>query len=330
MRIIATMFFLLISLKVSAHALDMGYLEISYSPEEKILNMNLDVNPSALKNNLDLSKLISLNQCKWINMKSEVIAPNKLRLSGKGICSLSKSNLNVSVVSFDNFPVDYQIVGRLITDKNESTFLINRASSSYIINASEQKTFLSFIVMGVEHIGVTLEQWHNKIPEGIDHILFVLALILLGGGLKSTIKIVSGFTLGHSISLVMAGFNLVTIPGYVIEPMIALSIVYVSIEALVLKNSLHRWIVAAIFGVVHGFGFATALRDLQLTGGKLISALIGFNLGVEFGQIVIILLILPLLHLLAFRPIVFTYTSKMASVMIALVGSYWFVIRVFY
>lgn len=319
----------MISLKISAHALDMGYLEINYSPETKILNLNLDVNPLALKNNLDLRKLITMNHCKWINIKSEVMASDKLRLSGRGSCSLSKSNLSVSVSSFDIFPINYQIVGRLITDEKESTFLLNRNNSIFIINTSEQKTFINFIMMGVEHIGVTPEQWHNKLPEGIDHILFVLALILLGGGLKSTVKIVSGFTLGHSISLILAGFNLISIPGYVIEPMIALSIVYVSLEALIIKKSSHRWIVATIFGIVHGFGFATALRDLHLTSAKLISALIGFNLGVEFGQVVIILLTLPLLNLLAIRPIAYNYTSKLASVMIAIIGSYWFVIRVF-
>jgi hypothetical protein len=328
-KVLVVIFLMLVSLKVSAHALDMGYLEINYSSETRFLDINLDVNPSALKNNLDLRKLIYLNQCKWSDLKSEVIASEKMRLSGKVICLITENDLKISFIYFDNLPMDYQIVGRLVTDENESTFLMNRTNSSVIINAKEQKTFLNFIMMGIEHIGVTSEQWHNKLPEGIDHILFVLALVLLGGGLKSTVKIVSGFTIGHSISLILAGFNLITIPGYVIEPMIAISIVYVSVEALIIKKSSHRWIVALIFGVIHGFGFASALRDLHLTGEKLISALIGFNLGVEFGQIVIILLILPILYLLALRPIVFNYTSKSASIMIAIIGSYWFVVRVF-
>lgn len=303
-------------------------MEVNYFPGTKILNVNLDLNPSAVKQGMKMDQLITLNNCKWIKINSESIGPDKIRLFGKASCLSASNKLNLVFPNFDQFPRNYQIIGRLFVDGDESTFLLNQTTSSLTFNFSKQKTISSFIMMGIEHIGVTPEQWNNRLPDGIDHILFVLALILLGGGIKNTIKIVSGFTLGHSISLILASFNLISIPGSIIEPMIALSIVYVAIEALIIKQSSHRWKVACFFGIVHGFGFASALRDLHLSGGKLITALVGFNLGVECGQVVIILAVLPFLNLLARRPVVFNFTNRLASMAIALIGSYWFVVRV--
>lgn len=145
--------------------------------------------------------------------------------------------------------------------------------------------FLSYLHQGVEHILL-----------GYDHLLFVIALILPGGSILSLLAIVTAFTIAHSLTLALAVLGIFSVPGWIVEPVIALSIAYVAFENLYLTNALsRRWGVSFIFGLVHGFGFAGALAEVGLPAGNLATALIGFNLGVEAGQALVVAIVLPLL-----------------------------------
>jgi HupE / UreJ protein len=145
-------------------------------------------------------------------------------------------------------------------------------------------TFVSYLGLGVEHILL-----------GFDHLLFVVALILPGGRLLSLVAIVTAFTVAHSITLALSVLGLVTLPTQIVEPVIALSIAYVAFENLTMKSVVsRRWAVSFLFGLVHGFGFAGALAEVGLPASGLAAALVGFNLGVEAGQALIIGALLPL------------------------------------
>jgi hypothetical protein len=146
-------------------------------------------------------------------------------------------------------------------------------------------TFVSYLRLGVEHILL-----------GFDHVLFVVALILRGGRLLSLVAIVTAFTVAHSITLALSVLGLVTFPAQIVEPAIALSIAYVAFENLTMKNVVsRRWVVSFLFGLVHGFGFAGALAEVGLPASGLAAALVGFNLGVEAGQALIVGVMLPLI-----------------------------------
>jgi hypothetical protein len=146
-------------------------------------------------------------------------------------------------------------------------------------------TFVSYLGLGVEHILL-----------GFDHLLFVVALILPGGRLLSLLAIVTAFTVAHSITLALSVLGLVTLPTQIVEPVIALSIAYVAFENLTMKSVVsRRWAVSFLFGLVHGFGFAGALAEVGLPASGLAAALVGFNLGVEAGQALIIGVLLPLI-----------------------------------
>jgi hypothetical protein len=146
-------------------------------------------------------------------------------------------------------------------------------------------TFVSYLGLGVEHILL-----------GFDHLLFVVALILPGGRLLSLVAIVTAFTVAHSITLALSVLGLVTLPTQIVEPVIALSIAYVAFENLTMKSVVsRRWAVSFLFGLVHGFGFAGALAEVGLPASGLAAALVGFNLGVEAGQALIIGVLLPLI-----------------------------------
>jgi HupE / UreJ protein len=147
------------------------------------------------------------------------------------------------------------------------------------------RTLVSYFGIGVEHILL-----------GFDHVLFITALILPGGRLLSIAAMVTAFTVAHSLTLALSVLNIVTLPAAIVEPVIALSIAYVAFENLTMKTALsRRWAVSFLFGLVHGFGFAGALTEVGLPTSGLISALVGFNLGVEAGQLLIVAALLPLI-----------------------------------
>ncbi|HEX7879879.1 MAG TPA: HupE/UreJ family protein [Candidatus Eisenbacteria bacterium] len=181
------------------------------------------------------------------------------------------------------------------------------------------RVFGDFLVLGFTHI----------VPLGLDHILFVLGLFLLGGGFRSLLKQVTAFTVAHSLTLALAMLGILRLPSRVVEPLIALSIAYVAIENLYRRDvNRRRWLVVFGFGLIHGLGFAGVLEELGLPPGRFLPALIGFNLGVEGGQLTVLLLAtlgtLPFRHREWYRP----WVARPACLVIAGVGFFWAVQRV--
>src|SRR5579859_324037 len=150
----------------------------------------------------------------------------------------------------------------------------------------------SFFPLGVEHI-----------LTGYDHLLFLLALMLRGGGLWSLLKIITAFTIAHSITLALAALDVIVLPGTLVESVIALSIAYVALENLLPRYAAsRRWAVSFLFGLVHGFGFSSVLREIGLPKENLLLSLLNFNLGVEVGQLTVVLLVVPILMRMKSRP----------------------------
>jgi hydrogenase/urease accessory protein HupE len=203
--------------------------------------------------------------------------------------------------------------------------IFNKDSKEYVYYAGTTQGVLevmrTFTASGVHHILI-----------GPDHILFLIGLLLLGGRWTSLLKIVSFFTIGHSITLSLAALNLVTPPPSIIEPAIALSIVFVGADNLVRGDGrdLRAW-VALVFGLVHGFGFANVLREFGLPREALGWSLFSFNLGVEIGQVAIVLLVATMLEAVRRKnSLLGARVATAGSVVVIAAGSYWFVERVFF
>ena len=143
-----------------------------------------------------------------------------------------------------------------------------------------------FVAAGIEHIFL-----------GYDHIAFLIAVILWGRRLWPLIKVVTAFTLAHSLTLSLAVLDVVRLPASLVEPLIAATIVFVAAENFFVHDISKRWRATFLLGLVHGFGFASALREYGLPQGALVPALAAFNIGVEIGQIAIVALVFPLLLL---------------------------------
>lgn len=175
----------------------------------------------------------------------------------------------------------------------------------------------SFFWLGVEHI-----------LTGYDHLLFLLVLVLGGGGAWSLVKIITAFTVAHSVTLAAAVLGIVTLPDRLVEAAIALSIAYVAAENLVAKRAVsRRWAVSLLFGLVHGFGFASVLRELGLPAEHLALSLAAFNVGVEAGQAAVALPLVWLLVRLRGRSWEPTVAAALSAVVLA-VGLALFVERV--
>lgn len=181
----------------------------------------------------------------------------------------------------------------------------------------QPRTFLDFLGLGIEHILI-----------GFDHIAFLLALLLAGGKLREAIKIISSFTAAHSITLALATLDLVTLPSSIVEPLIAVSIVYVGLENLFRKERNHRWVLTFGFGLIHGFGFASVLQEIGIGKSAGVALpLLSFNLGVELGQIAIAALVLPLVWKLHQQPRFVPRYLPACSILIAIAGGYWLIER---
>jgi len=189
------------------------------------------------------------------------------------------------------------------------------------IGASEAAgSFANFLSLGVKHI-----------LTGYDHLLFLFGLLLVARGFFSSLGIITSFTIAHSITLAVATLHLVQIPSRIVEPLIAASIVFVGIENL-LRGDIPsaRRMVAFGFGLIHGFGFASTLREAGIgsgTGG-IVLPLFSFNLGVELGQIMVAALALPVIWKLRENPMFIARWAPACSAAVVLLGSFWFVQRV--
>ncbi len=186
----------------------------------------------------------------------------------------------------------------------------------------EQKefyTFIEYLILGVEHI-----------LFGIDHIFFIVGFILIAGGFKSLLKNVSGFTLSHSFTLTLAALGIFVLSPSIVEPLIAASIFVVGLGGLVGRDKWMNgfWLIFA-FGLFHGLGFAGAISEVGFPKGDFVSALLGFNLGIELGQIGIILLVYPLIYLMNKSGKIGKFTKISISSVIVLAGLIWFVERIY-
>ncbi len=218
----------------------------------------------------------------------------------------------------------------LITDARETSQTLLDATRTEVRLTAPPPSLLyvvgRYVEAGIEHIFL-----------GYDHIAFLIAVVLWARRLWPVIKIVTAFTVAHSITLSLAALQIVVVPSAIIEPAIAASIVFVAIENFFSRNVDRRWRDTFGFGLIHGFGFASALQEFGLPRDSLVPALAAFNLGVELGQVAIVSLVVPALVLLdrfvtaspGARPSRAAALVYPISGAIALLGCYWIMVRTF-
>ncbi len=200
-------------------------------------------------------------------------------------------------------------------DASNNSFECDLAALPF--SQSRPHAFWGFLSLGVEHILL-----------GFDHLAFLLALLVAGGKAREAVKIITSFTVAHSITLGLATMNVFKISPGIVEPLIAVSIIYVGLENIFRREIKRRWLLTFAFGLIHGFGFASALAEIGVgTGLQAVAPLLSFNLGVELGQIAIAALVLPLIWKLRQQPQFVIRYVPACSILVALAGGYWLIER---
>jgi len=293
-------------------------------------------------NNSELTKIFLKNWDKFVSLFS-IVSEDGTKLNNFNFSKIDTEDIdNTEVSRLSNIyffvenqemkPVTFQasktlgeIIFRQIGVENGVTQFLLSGEKSKVISAKTGKpldwidTFLDYIPVGFAHI----------LPKGLDHILFVLGLMFLTPKVYPLLIQISIFTLAHTITLAISSLKIIDISSAIIEPLIAASIIYVAIENF-FNSSLtkYRSIIIFFFGLLHGLGFASVLSSFGLPGTNFIWALVGFNVGVEIGQLTIILAFYAIfIHWIKTKNYYRKYISIPGSLIIAFFGTFWLIER---
>jgi HupE / UreJ protein len=311
---------------LTVHIIDIAH-ELGVSPPEKLLDESL-IERERQRIGEILAPRIVLRSDHRITVQWQSIQLMRDELALRLKYRISNEHPGALTIDTHLFPYDpiHQTFVNIYEDntlRQQVIFNANSNEHTYYLGTAQGALAVmrTFIPSGTHHILI-----------GPDHILFLIGLLLLGGSWMALVRIVTAFTIGHSITLSLAALNLVTPPPSIIEPAIALSIVFVGADNLVRGDGrdLRAW-AALTFGLVHGFGFANVLREFGLPREALGWSLFSFNFGVEIGQLAVVVLVTSILAAIRRRSNVAGARVAVAgSVVVIAAGTYWFVQRVFF
>lgn len=265
-------------------------------------------------------------ECAFASTESERVENDGIAFRARWTCKAAPAAVSIDLARMlDALPSGHRHVVRVfgaetmdrVCHRGDASFDFGVGAPRPAAKAQTPGAF-SFVVMGVEHI-----------LTGYDHLLFLFGLVLVGGRLRSVFATVTAFTVAHSITLGLASLGVWAPSPRIIEPLIALSIAYVGVENVLVKSGARRWRITFPFGLVHGFGFAGALREIELPRAEVPTALFTFNLGVELGQLAVLALVLPLLARARKFEGFEARGVRVLSAGIVVAGLVWFVQRLF-
>ncbi|HEX4474935.1 MAG TPA: HupE/UreJ family protein [Polyangiaceae bacterium] len=238
-------------------------------------------------------------------------------------CPAHPNAVDIDFAVFDVLSSGHRHLAHASLDGASADWIASRGNSKRHLlvgrdaKGEPQKKTLPLFRMGIEHI-----------LSGYDHLLFLAGLVLVSVRVKPLLGAITAFTVAHSITLALAVLGVWAPSPRIVEPGIALSIAYVGVENLFLTDARGRWRITFPFGLLHGFGFAAALRELSMPKSELPMALLSFNLGVETGQLGVIAILFPVLLFARRRGVLTDRVVKVLSVGVATAGAVWFVSRV--
>ena len=262
------------------------------------------------------------NNSSFYQIRSQDEAPYDLVFTNQ-INGKPQKRVNVLFPNEESFKFDLSFIDGKPIVQNE----VEQKSGSIAEKSSKERqedarsTFYSFTRQGFVHV----------LPLGLDHILFVLGLFFLSRKWKPILYQVSVFTVAHTITLGLATLELISAPSHVVEPIIAASIAVVALENIFLPNYRHsRLFIVFFFGLIHGLGFAGALSAFDLDPTSLVIGLLGFNVGVELGQLAVIAIVFVLTFWLKDEATYRKLAVVPCSILIACMGIYWTIERIFF
>jgi hydrogenase/urease accessory protein HupE len=262
--------------------------------------------------------------CEGILVGAALTEQDGLEVRARYACPEGSDRLTVTLALLDDLSHGHRHAARAVAGsvtsehllfRRQAAFEVERAAKAVTTSSSSSGQLSGFVRMGVEHI-----------LTGYDHVLFLFALVLAGGTLRSLAAAITAFTAAHSLTLGLAVLGFITPPARFIEPAIALSVAYVGAENFFARARARHWMTFP-FGLLHGFGFAGALAEISIPRAEVPWALFSFNVGVEIGQLVCIVVLGLLMAQLRRFEWFGRRAVPMLSVAVVIVGLVWFVGR---
>jgi hydrogenase/urease accessory protein HupE len=314
---------------VVAHMIDIAH-DLNVDPPEQLLQPDVLQQRSAA-----IAQLLSgrfhlradgreLTPGPWSQAEA-LVERQSIRIRSRYLLQSTPGSVTLDALMFPYDPQHQTFVNFYETDTLALQAILDASKTSVEYFSGSRQGVLAvvrkFVPAGIRHILI-----------GPDHLLFLVGLLLLGGSIRQLAVVVSAFTVAHSITLSLAALNLVNPPSRLIEPAIALSIVYVGADNLMVRDGrdVRAWI-AFGFGFIHGFGFASVLREMDLPRMALGWSLFSFNLGVEIGQLVVVVAVASAFSALRSRSEAAGRRLAFGgSIAVMAAGTFWFIQRVFF
>ena len=322
--IIYTFVIFIISQSLYAHELRPGYLEIksinkdTYSVFFKVPGRGIDKRLALYVELPSGSEIVTPIVTKY----SQLAFIDRLTFR---IANIEGSEIKVKGLSESLTDV---IVRVNLGENNIQTHRLTPSSPSFIVkgNPDKLKVIKTYTILGIEHI-----------LKGIDHLLFLVCLLIIAKTRNRILITITGFTIAHTITLALSALNIVRVPVAPVEAVIALSIVFVARE-IINKNEdslTHKYpiTVSSSFGLLHGFGFASVLKDIGLPQNEIVSSLLFFNLGVEIGQILFVFMIIAFIYLIKYilnKPTAALLRLELhTAYIVGCLASFWLIERIY-
>lgn len=312
-----------------AHIIDVAH-DLNVEPPERLLDPSVltarrDDIATLLGSRFSLkADGVALTVVGW-STPGPVAERQSIRISGRVALSARPGTIDLQARMFPYDPQHQTFINVYEDDSLALQAILDASKTSVeFFSGSRQGVWAvirKFVPAGIGHILI-----------GPDHLLFLVGLLLLGGTLRQLALVVSGFTVAHSITLSLAALNVLNPPARIIEPAIALSIIYVGADNLMVRDGrdVRAWI-AFGFGFIHGFGFANVLREMDLPRTALGWSLFSVNVGVEIGQLFVVVIVATALAALRSKSEKASRRLAVAgSVAVILAGTFWFIQRVFF
>jgi hydrogenase/urease accessory protein HupE len=257
--------------------------------------------------------------CQLDSQDARLVEEDGVALEAKFTCARAAGRATVEVRLLQQFAPGHRHLARATSAGAVVDSVLLQSAPIVEVGASAEQGSV---------VGPMLWTGVIHILGGLDHLVFLFGLILVGGTLRGLVATITAFTVAHSITIALAVLGVWSPSPSIIEPAIALSVAYVGIENFFVKSADRRWLITFPFGLVHGFGFAGALGELAVPRDQLVPALVAFNLGVEAGQLAVLAVALPVLLWARKRQWFLTYGVRGLSTVVVLLGVTWFALRV--
>jgi hydrogenase/urease accessory protein HupE len=276
------------------------------------LEVRLDDKPI---NAARVTRLLDPNDAIRLTVEFEGKPAGTLHLRSAILDQLPKGHRQYASIRDDR---DDLLLEKMLDARDQSIDLPLHARMTSDASSGGSPGWHEFLKLGVEHI-----------LTGTDHLVFLFGLLIVGAQFRTAVKIISAFTVAHSITLALATLDWIRLSGRIVEPLIAVSIIYVGLENMISRNLDRRWMLAFGFGLIHGCGFASVLRNagIGLGAANVAIPLLTFNLGVELGQLAIAALILPIIWQLKDRPFYAPRFVPACSLLVTAAGAFWLIQR---